>query len=233
MAVALWLFGDVRDAFACMETTRAAEGHLLDAPATMMWRHQDPPLHDVWDVSLALKMRVRTDYYASHEQFEIQGEEGLITVHRCSDRILDEPMLTLYRDGEVRAFHNIEDDWGASFAHSTRHFVDVSPLRRQGRRLPVTAGEGWIDGKVMVSEHLGSETYLHIRLAGDLDASIRASGVTTSSPGDRLGIAFETAECHVFREDGSALRRLSVPAILPDSDGKQTRPAEPQRAAAS
>lgn len=125
MAVALWLFGDVRDCFAQIEETRAPAGYSIDAPATLVWRHRQPPIHAMWDVSLALKMKVRTDYYASHEQFEIQGESGLITVNRCSDRMLDEPVLTLYRDGEVRSWHNIEDDWGESFRLSTLHFIDV------------------------------------------------------------------------------------------------------------
>lgn len=79
----------------------------------------------MWDVSLALHMRVRTNYYASAERFEIQGDKGVITVSRCSDRLLDEPVLTLYRDGEVRSWHNIEDDWGEGFRLSTRHFIDV------------------------------------------------------------------------------------------------------------
>jgi hypothetical protein len=53
----------------------------------------------MWDVSLALKMTLRSDYYADAERFEIQSEEGIITVTRCSDRMLDEPTLTLYRGG--------------------------------------------------------------------------------------------------------------------------------------
>ncbi len=142
MAVALWLFGDVRDGYACIETTETPAG-TYDAPATLAWRHVDPPVHGVWDVSLALKMTLRTDYYADAERFEIQGEEGIIQVTRCSDRMLDEPALTLYRGGEVRAFHNLDADWGASFAPSTRHFIDVLLGRapqeiltaREGRRV--------------------------------------------------------------------------------------------------
>ena len=63
MAVALWLFGDVRDGFACIERTETNAG-VYDAPATLTWRHADPPVHGMWDVSLALKMTLRTDYYA-------------------------------------------------------------------------------------------------------------------------------------------------------------------------
>jgi predicted dehydrogenase len=142
MAVALWLFGDVRDGFARIERTETAAG-VYDAPATLTWRHVDPPVHGMWDVSLALKMVLRTDYYADAERFEIQGDEGILVVTRCSDRMLDEPVLTLYRDGEVRAFHNLDADWAASFPRSTRHFLDVLAGRepqelltaREGRRV--------------------------------------------------------------------------------------------------
>lgn len=125
MATAYWLFGEPRDGFANIDTTAGPNGAEIEAPSTLVWRHANPRVHAVWDVSLALKMRVRTDYYAAYERFEIQGDEGIIQVNRCSDRMLDEPVLTVYRDGEVRAFHNIEYDWGESFARSTRHFVDV------------------------------------------------------------------------------------------------------------
>ena len=142
MAVALWLFGDVRDGFARIERTETSAG-VYDAPATLTWRHADPPVHGMWDVSLALRMTLRTDYYADAERFEIQGDEGMIQVTRCSDRMLDEPALTLYRDGEVRAFHNLDSDWANSFPRSTRHFLDVLAGRapqemltaREGRRV--------------------------------------------------------------------------------------------------
>ena len=57
--------------------------------------------------------------------------------------MLDEPALTLYRDGEVRSFHNLDSDWANSFPRSTRHFLDVLAGRapeelltaREGRRV--------------------------------------------------------------------------------------------------
>ena len=140
LAVACWLFGDVRDAFARIEETTLPNGSVVDAPASLTWRHRDPPVHGIWDITAAPRMRVRTDYYAGHERFEIQGETGIITVNRCSDRLLDEPVLTVYADGEVRAFHNIETDWGASFRLSTEHFVRF--LRGEEARAVLTAEEG-------------------------------------------------------------------------------------------
>jgi hypothetical protein len=83
---------------------------------------------------------VLTDCYADAERFEIQGEEGIIQVTRCSDRMLDEPALTLYRDGEVRAFHNLDADWGASFRLSTRHFLDVLAGRESEEALNAQEG---------------------------------------------------------------------------------------------
>ena len=74
------------------------------------------------------------------ERFEIQGEEGIIQVTRRSDRMLDEPALTLYRNGEMRAFHNLDADWGASFTLSTVHFLDVLAGREPEEAL--TAREG-------------------------------------------------------------------------------------------
>jgi predicted dehydrogenase len=140
MAVALWLFGDVRDGFACIDETTMPSGRRIDAPATLTWRHTSPPVHGMWDVSVALKMQMRTDYYPDNERFEIQGESGILQVSRCSDRLLDEPVLTLYRDGEVRAWHNLDADWGGSFRRSTRHYIDF--LLGRAPAIVLTAEEG-------------------------------------------------------------------------------------------
>jgi predicted dehydrogenase len=140
MAVALWLFGDVRDGFACIDETALPSGRRIDAPATLTWRHVSPPVHGIWDVSVALKMQLRTDYYPDNERFEIQGESGILQVTRCSDRLLDEPVLTLYRDGEVRAWHNLDADWGGSFRRSTRHYIDF--LLGRAPEIVLTAAEG-------------------------------------------------------------------------------------------
>ena len=81
--------------FARIETPTLPSGRAINAPASALWRHVTPPVHGIWDVAAAPKIRVGTDYYASHEEFEIQGETGVIQVSRASGRLLDEPELTV------------------------------------------------------------------------------------------------------------------------------------------
>jgi predicted dehydrogenase len=76
-------------------------------------------------------MRVRSKYYVSDDRTEIHGTEGIIWVNRCTGQLLDEPALVLYREGETRAFHDIETDWASSFRLGTRDFVDAILEGRQ------------------------------------------------------------------------------------------------------
>jgi len=140
-AVALWLFGDVRDVFARIDRTALPwDGLYMDAPASMSWRHVDPPVHANYDCTFAPEMLVRTDYYASNEWIEITGETGIIKISRCSARPLDEPVLSVYSNGEVHQFHNIEADWGESFRLSTVQYLKF--LKKEDDRLILTPEEG-------------------------------------------------------------------------------------------
>lgn len=138
MATALWFFGPVRDVLATVDVTETPHGS-IDAPASITWRHVDPPVHVIWDVVYAPKMQIRTDYYALDECFEVTGEYGVITLTRATGRMLDQPILTLYRDGELRAFHNLDEDWGASFAGATEALIDGL---KAGRAAPLCGHEG-------------------------------------------------------------------------------------------
>jgi multiple sugar transport system ATP-binding protein len=65
-----------------------------------------------------------------------------------------------------------------------------------------------LTGDVMVIEHLGGETLLHMRLANDLVIQVKGSGESTAVEGQRLNAGFSIRHVHLFREDGSALERM-------------------------
>jgi predicted dehydrogenase len=105
--------------------TELPEGHRIDGPALITWRYAgEVPRFGSWEVIASLGMRVRSDYYASDDRIEIHGSEGILWINRCTGKLLDEPALVLYRDGETRAFHDLECDWAASFRIGGRAFVD-------------------------------------------------------------------------------------------------------------
>ncbi len=106
--------------------TKLGEKQWIDGPALISWRYAgDLPRYGSWEVIASLGMRVRSKYYASDDRTEIHGTEGLIWVNRCTGKLLDEPSLVLYRDGETRAFHDIEADWAESFRLGGIDFVDA------------------------------------------------------------------------------------------------------------
>jgi predicted dehydrogenase len=62
---------------------------------------------------------------------EIHGSDGIVWVNRCTGRMLEEPAVVLYRDGETRAFHDLATDWAESFRLGGLDFVDALRTGRQ------------------------------------------------------------------------------------------------------
>ena len=44
-------------------------------------------------------------------------------MNRCTGRGIQQPSLEVYADGEMRAFHALDDDWASSFRDSGRHWL--------------------------------------------------------------------------------------------------------------
>jgi predicted dehydrogenase len=122
---------EVARVHAFVHWTRLGERAWLDGPALVSWRYAgEVPRHGSWEVIASLGMRVRSDYYVSDDRIEIHGSEGIVWVNRCTGRLLEEPSVVLYREGETRAFHDLETDWADSFRRGGIDFVDAL---REGR----------------------------------------------------------------------------------------------------
>ena len=122
VSVARWLFGPVREVMAWIGETVVVEGLVvIDAPTTIMWTH-DNGVRGVWDITFAPDMLMRSDYYTNDERFEVTGRTGFARVNRCTSLGIQQPVLEVYADGELRSYHALDDDWGSSFDTQTREY---------------------------------------------------------------------------------------------------------------
>ncbi len=122
LATAIWLFGPVREVRAWVGATEIVPGIEMDAPSTIVWEHDDG-VRGVWDITLAIDMYLRSDYYTNDERWEVTGRRGYARVNRCTGRGIQQPSLEVYADGEMRSYHALDDDWASSFRDSGRHWL--------------------------------------------------------------------------------------------------------------
>jgi predicted dehydrogenase len=137
LAMAVWMFGPIRRVFGWIGSTEVAPGYALDAPATLVWEHETG-LRGVLDLTLAVDTYFRSRYYSCDERVEITGELGSARCNRISSTGRQEPSVEVYRDGEIRGYHALDDGGDAGFVASTRHLVD---LFRGRTDLPVMDGD--------------------------------------------------------------------------------------------
>jgi predicted dehydrogenase len=122
LSTALWLFGPVTEVRAWIGATELAPGFVIDAPTTVLLQH-DSGVRGVWDLTIAVDLFLRSNYYTNDERWEVTGRAGFARVNRCTSLGLQQPSLELYRDGELRTFHALDDDWGSSFRDSGLHWL--------------------------------------------------------------------------------------------------------------
>jgi predicted dehydrogenase len=122
LATALWLFGPIKEVRAWVGCTEVGPGFEIDAPTTITWEHHNG-IRGVWDITLAIDMFLRSDYYTNDERWEVTGRRGYARVNRCTGRGIQQPSLDIYADGEMRSFHALDDDWASSFRDSGRHWL--------------------------------------------------------------------------------------------------------------
>ncbi len=103
-----------------------------DGPALISWQYAgDLPRYGSWEVIASIGMRVRSKYYVSDDRIEIHGSDGIIWVNRCTGKLLEEPAVVLYREGETRAYHDLAVDWAESFRLGGHDFIDALRSGRQ------------------------------------------------------------------------------------------------------
>jgi len=120
LAVASWLFGPIRRIFAWLGETEIVPGIVMDAPSTLLWEH-DNGVRAVLEISFAIDTYFRSSHYTGDERIEVTGKRGYVRTNRISAQGVQEPAVLLYREGETREFHDLDDRPPDAFRASTEH----------------------------------------------------------------------------------------------------------------
>jgi predicted dehydrogenase len=118
LAVAHWLFGPVRRVLGWVGATEIVPGIVMDAPSTLVWEHTNG-VRAVLEISFAPDMYLRSDHYTGDERVEVTCRAGYVRCNRISARGIQEPAVVVYRDGELRGLHALDDHPRDAFAAST------------------------------------------------------------------------------------------------------------------
>ncbi len=123
-SLARYFMGEIEEVFAWIGRRKDEHGYVWDSPAMITWRYAGKDRFGVWEQVWSDHLWIRSNYYAGEDRMEITGSQGILWVTKCTAEFWEVPPLLLYRDGQMRSFHDLETDWQASFTHSTRHFID-------------------------------------------------------------------------------------------------------------
>jgi multiple sugar transport system ATP-binding protein len=74
-------------------------------------------------------------------------------------------------------------------------------------------GKASTTGTVTLMELLGHQTFLELDIQGGKTITALVDGVNSFDIGEKLGLAFETSDCHLFDATGKAATRLKPPVI--------------------
>ena len=120
LAVASWLFGPITKIYAWLGETEIVPGIVMDAPSTLIWEHENG-VRAVLEITFAIDMYFRSSHYTGDERIEVTGTRGYVRTNRISAQGVQEPAVLLYRDGETREFHDLDDRPPDAFRASTAH----------------------------------------------------------------------------------------------------------------
>jgi len=79
-----------------------------------------------------------------------------------------------------------------------------------------TPEESGLLAALTVSEHLGADTFCYVEMAAGELLTVRAGGDFQGQYGSRVGLKIDLSQCHLFDEDGQALKRIKQMSTFPN-----------------
>jgi multiple sugar transport system ATP-binding protein len=169
----------------------------------------DEPLSNL-DAALRVNMRIfimqlhkdlgSTSIYVTHDQVEAMT---------MADRIVVLNKGFIEQVGSPLELYNKPNSlFVAGFIGSPKmNFVEGNSLGIRPEHIHLDSKKGEWQGTVMLSEHLGSDTFLHIDGGQRGQLTVRAPGENALGPGSKIWMTPDKDRLHRFDKDGRTLRK--------------------------
>lgn len=86
---------------------------------------------------------------------------------------------------------------------AARHSAATIGIRPE--HIALVASGGDVQGTIVLTEHLGSDSFLHVDAGEAGRLTVRAPGDYRGKPGDAVSLAFDKARIHRFDSQGKVL----------------------------
>ena len=174
----------------------------------------DEPLSNL-DAALRVNMRIfimqlhkdlgSTSIYVTHDQVEAMTmADRIVVLEKGNIRQVGSPLELYNKPDNLFVAGFIGSPKMNFFTGKIAEDLKATTIGVRPEHILISAG-GPHKGRVKLSEHLGSDTYLHVD-AGDLgDILVRAGGETPTKTGDHISFGFDAKRTHRFNAEGQAL----------------------------
>ena len=168
----------------------------------------DEPLSNL-DAALRVNMRVEimqmhqemkaTMVYVTHDQVEAMT---------MADRIVVLNHGNIEQVGSPLELYNKPNSlFVAGFIGSPKmNFIENDTLGIRPEHVSLSESSGEWEGTVMLAEHLGSDTFLHVDAGQRGMLIVRATGEFSVGPGGKLWMTPQASRMHRFDKDGRAVK---------------------------
>jgi multiple sugar transport system ATP-binding protein len=172
----------------------------------------DEPLSNL-DAALRVNMRIfimqlhkdlgSTSIYVTHDQVEAMTmADRIVVLNRGNIEQVGSP-LELYNSPNSLFVAGFIGSPKMNFVGGTiaaklgAHSIGVRP-----EHIDIVAGKGEWPGKILLTEHLGSDSFLHVDAEDAGRLVVRAPGEFAGKPGDAIALKPDAARIHRFDADG-------------------------------
>jgi multiple sugar transport system ATP-binding protein len=186
---------------------------IVREPAAFLF---DEPLSNL-DAALRVNMRVfimqlhqnlkTTMIYVTHDQVEAMTmADRIVVLNKGRIEQVGSPLDLYHRPDSLFVAGFIGSPKMNFISGKTAEPYKAHTIGIRPEHLDVVEGNGEWSGRILLTEHLGADTFLHLELESGDKLVARVSGDFGGKPGDKVELKPQKSRIHCFDESGRAIR---------------------------